>query len=52
MKSQIWKYFVKKNDSAICNKCSKVLKCNGGSTSSLKNHLFKIHGTDVTKLSK
>ena len=31
---------------AQCKKCQKVLKCSGGSTSSLKNHYKNVHNVD------
>lgn len=42
-KSTIWNHFKKNKDEAICNTCSKVLKCAGGSTSSLNYHLNAYH---------
>ena len=48
MKSDVWRHFVKKcKDEAKCLKCQKVLKCGGGSTSTLKNHLKNVHKLDA-----
>ena len=47
MKSEVWHYFTKEGKAeAKCIKCQKVLKCGGGSTSSLKNHIKDIHKLD------
>ncbi len=44
-KSNVWCHFNKKNkDEAECVTCSKVLKCGGGSMSSLSYHLKVVHG--------
>ena len=48
MKSDVRRHFVKKcKDEAKCLKCQKVLKCGGGSTSTLKNHLKNVHKLDA-----
>ena len=42
--SDYWAYFTQKSaDLAQCQKCSKVLKTQGGSTSGLKRHLERQH---------
>jgi hypothetical protein len=47
--SPVWKYFSKINsDTAQCNKCKKILKCKGSSTSSLSSHL-KTHKISITE---
>lgn len=43
-KSDVWKHFTKVNaDSAKCRICKSILKCKGGSTSTLRNHLKLKH---------
>ena len=43
--SNVWNLFHRKNkDEAECISCSKVIKCAGGSTSSLSYHLKAVHG--------
>ena len=42
--SNFWSFFTKKSaDLAQCQKCSRVIKTQGGSTSGLKRHLQNIH---------
>jgi hypothetical protein len=48
MASCVWNYFTKvEHDddtySGRCNTCKKIFKCTGGSTSSLRSHLFSTH---------
>lgn len=39
-RSRVWLHFTSKDaDSAVCNKCSKVILCKGGNTSNLTKHL-------------
>ena len=44
VKSHVWKHFLrdKKNSVAKCKICDTILKC-GASTSSLANHLKRVH---------
>lgn len=42
--SKVWDYFIRNVDSAKCLKCSKTIKCKGGSTSGLNSHLSTQHG--------
>uniref|UniRef100_A0A0L8GLA9 BED-type domain-containing protein n=1 Tax=Octopus bimaculoides TaxID=37653 RepID=A0A0L8GLA9_OCTBM len=49
-KSTVWNFFDRKNkDEAQCNKCDKIMKSSGGSTTSLILHLKKIHQIDINQ---
>lgn len=50
-KSQIWDKFKKTKDgsSAVCNSCAKVIKCSGGSTTGMHNHLKLVHNMNMLK---
>ena len=51
--SDVWNYFSKCNkDEAKCNKCEKVLKCTGGSTSSLNYHLETSHAETTNEMNQ
>jgi len=48
-----WHYFKKHlvEDKALCIDCSNIIKCNGGSTSGLRNHLKATHKIELQKTS-
>lgn len=47
-RSEVWKIFQKETENlAKCTMCNAVLKCAGGNTSSLANHLRAKHKIDV-----
>ena len=50
-KSSVWRYFKKHlvEDKALCIDCSNIIKCNGGSTSGLRNHLKAVHKIELQK---
>lgn len=53
-KSGAWKYFSKLNkEEAICqvDNCNEIIKCKGGTTSAMRNHLKK-HNIDITEIDK
>ena len=47
-KAEVWRYFKKRSDEAMCNECGKILSCKGASTHSMHNHL-KLHDMAVNK---
>ncbi len=53
--SSVWDYATKrknpttKQQEAQCGRCNKVIKCSGGSSTSLKSHLKQVHSIDVEK---
>ena len=49
--NKLWNHFLrtKAGDSAICNVCKKNIKCSGGSTSGLHNHLIRKHNINLLK---
>ena len=51
--SSVWHYFKKHlvEDKALCIDCSNIIKCNGGSTSGLRNHLKATHKIELQKTS-
>lgn len=49
-KSEVWNYFDKKDtDSAQCKRCSTTIKCKGGSTSAMANHLKNKHLLNIKR---
>ncbi|KAJ4934606.1 hypothetical protein JOQ06_007392 [Pogonophryne albipinna] len=45
--SKVWIHFVRKdNGSAECNTCSKLISCNGGTTTNMTKHL-RLHGIQI-----
>lgn len=53
--STVWEYAVKrknpqtKEQEAQCKRCNKIIRCSGNSTTTLKNHLKKLHGIVIDK---
>lgn len=47
--SEVWNYFNKKGDIAICKKCPKSLSCKGSTTSSLIRHLTNVHKINIKR---
>lgn len=51
--SLVWKYADKrknpntKETEAVCKRCGDLIKCSGGSTSSIRSHLKNKHGIDI-----
>ena len=54
-RSFVWEFFSTLGDSdnrktVCCNLCLRVLNCIGGSTSSMRNHLFLVHSNRFDRL--
>jgi len=50
--STVWEHFTKRKDNdkeAICKKCNKSLKCNGGSTSGMISQLKLVHNISIKR---
>lgn len=47
--ASVWSFFIRENKAAVakCIKCEKLIKCVGGTTTGMRQHLIRAHSINV-----